>query len=128
MNFKPSYTFCFIFIIVFGLQILVLHLQGSLGPRFFYRNYYKNVRNAEYEYLVEMTKSINSHSDVENVCAICLNDLHEEEENPTAESRLIIEGLDLKKHRIIKTNCKHKFHKSCFIEWMRRKKDCPVCR
>lgn len=57
-----------------------------------------------------------SQSD-EEVCIICLCDYGDEEEDVRNEN-----GLVHSKY------CRHKFHKSCIVNWLEKKNECPCCR
>jgi hypothetical protein len=45
----------------------------------------------------------------ETICTICRNTVNRSE-------------------KIYRLDCEHRFHKECAIEWLRIKKECPVCR
>mmetsp|Transcript_26904 Transcript_26904/g.41717 ORF Transcript_26904/g.41717 Transcript_26904/m.41717 type:complete len:241 (+) Transcript_26904:197-919(+) len=53
----------------------------------------------------------------DEVCIICLSDYGDEEKDVRNEH-----GLVHSKY------CRHKFHKSCIVDWLEKKNECPCCR
>lgn len=51
----------------------------------------------------------------QDYCLICLDDFEEHKDKLSFKT-------------ILKTPCKHYFHRKCLNKWMSRKKSCPVCR
>ena len=54
-------------------------------------------------------------------CAICLTALHSDPPPSAVEFEAV-------SYRVMRTPCKHRYHSSCLVEWMRIKQDCPQCR
>ncbi|XP_057723530.1 uncharacterized protein LOC130939444 [Arachis stenosperma] len=75
---------------------------------------------AQFVNLLERSKIDEQDDDVEEQCAICL----EEFEHGIEDSRVAI----------VRTNCSHVFHECCIFRWFRRCADrqspysCPLCR
>lgn len=75
---------------------------------------------ALYDYAYE--EEVNLEEGGEEVeCAICLTALHADPPPSAGEFEAV-------SYRVMRTPCKHRYHGSCLVEWMRIKQDCPQCR
>lgn len=125
---RPSVPFCVIFILVIGVQILLIYYQSVYGSRFFIPSRFLP---AQFGYLYELPDDIESRPEIADECAVCMTSLHEEPSLQNAQSpqtRLILAKLKPKKGQAMKTPCKHSFHAACLVEWMSIKMACPTCR
>lgn len=59
---------------------------------------------------MEALDIFNTQNDYDNMCCICLS---------VMDNELLIHKID---------ECKHTFHSSCLIEWLRTSNQCPMCR
>ncbi|KAI7897604.1 uncharacterized protein BX663DRAFT_556558 [Cokeromyces recurvatus] len=108
-----------ILVIYVSLQVLILFLQDTFGPRFFVPSMYLP---QTYDYhpilsTAEDEESIAANKD----CAICMLpiDMHH------GHSSL---NVVLSRTNYMVTPCHHIFHTECLEKWMRIKLECPVCR
>jgi hypothetical protein len=58
---------------------------------------------------IRLYQNSNNNSEINETCSICLENLNS---NPVHEL----------------PECKHKFHSSCLITWLRINNGCPMCR
>lgn len=96
-----------------------------------------NEEKANLDTLEELSTDVscgkNSTQDpiVENICAICMNDLSVDPSIPYDEKILnkpFIKRLMKMKDKIMRTPCNHEFHIPCLVNWMQIKMECPQCR
>jgi len=63
---------------------------------------------------------VESEVSAEIACPICVTNM--------AMSRGAEAGTKCDEHYLLKTVCGHTFHESCLCQWLKRRKNCPVCR
>jgi hypothetical protein len=97
-------------------QYGLLNLQTIYGPKKVLPGcLFPPVYNYKYE-------EVNVEEELETAeCAICLNSLHSDPP-VSSESELDVD------FRLMRTPCKHKYHTSCLLVWMKIKLECPQCR
>lgn len=71
------------------------------------RNNHENLLT-NYEHVTILCKEDFSN----DICSICLDNLYDEEEHK----------------EIIKIKCNHMFHKECLEPWLRKQRNCPLCK
>lgn len=116
-----------------ALQVLVLFLQDTLGPRFFISERY-------------MPKPYNYHpvlqaSDEENPatllgdCAICMTPLIDKaaredlnSASAAAGARRTASAFLGKNLELMQAPCGHTYHTSCLQQWMGVRLQCPLCK
>lgn len=114
----PTFGFCYGGIVV--LQIIILALQDRFGSRFFIPKYFLP---EQYNYFVNI-KTDSTEEEVES-CPICMDPLNQQ---PSNAKLGLLESINLKTIKIMRTPCKHQFHEKCLKDWMDVKLECPFCR
>ncbi|KAI8374372.1 uncharacterized protein BYT42DRAFT_576128 [Radiomyces spectabilis] len=112
-----------------GLQVLVLLLQDTLGPRFFVPerylpqtyNYHPLLNPDDEEALQNEETDRNKSALRTRDCAICMLPVNI---SNTGSTGLRVLG----RTQYMVTPCHHLFHTECLEQWMRIKLECPVCR
>jgi len=125
---RPSITFCIVFVLVIGIQILLIYYQSIYGSRFFIP---KRFLPAPFQYFHELPQDIESGNENQvDECAVCMGSLLHEpiQYILSPNTRQIMAKLKPKKGQVMKTPCNHLFHIPCLVEWMTIKMDCPNCR
>ncbi|KAI8327169.1 hypothetical protein EDC96DRAFT_532516 [Choanephora cucurbitarum] len=103
-----------------GLQVLILFLQDSFGPRFFIPSKYMP-QTYDYHPILSHEDEETDTSQPPKDCAICML--------PIDVSHQHNSGLNvLSRTQYMVTPCHHMFHTDCLEKWMRIKLECPVCR
>ena len=149
---RPSYLKVLLLILITFIEVVILLLQKSLGPRTILP---KKYRKRGYDYYKDKV-NIESHVSKNPNCVICLESLSVEvDENfntvtKKVKSRNIcdkimricylnvlyetikrwlknMEGKTTKKKYMI-TPCDHVFHTVCLEKWMKLKNECPYCK
>jgi hypothetical protein len=150
---KPSYLKVFLLILITFIEMVILLLQKTLGPRTVLPTKY---RKRGYDYYKDHV-NIELHVSKNPNCIICLQSLSVEvDENFNTITKKIIkrrnkcdkimkicyldtlnekikrwfkniEGKAIKKKYMI-TPCDHVFHTQCLEKWMELKNECPYCR
>jgi len=134
---KSSILLCFAILISFGFQIYVLYLQSIKGPRFFIL---KGVfTTSDYDYFrdgsIDSRASLQQNNRIEltnmtKTCKICMEKLKEpphHEEIIDEKAKAVLDRLGVRPRKIMKTECRHRFHAICLVEWMMVKMECPKC-
>ncbi|KAI8645850.1 hypothetical protein BD408DRAFT_43760 [Parasitella parasitica] len=108
-----------------ALQVIVLFLQDSFGPRFFVPSRYLP-QTYNYHPIIavddeETTENPDSKAQQPKDCAICMLPI---DTNSHGHSSLNV----LSRTNYMMTPCHHMFHTECLEKWMRIKLECPVCR
>jgi len=112
------------------LQVLILYLQSKYGARFFIPH--KVITN-NYNYFRDFSMASSQGTELLNmtkVCRICMEELSEEPNEEGIlddEAKANLRRMNMDFGKIIKTECKHKFHAICLLEWMTIKMECPQC-
>ncbi|KAJ1656787.1 hypothetical protein IWQ61_003704 [Dispira simplex] len=119
--FHPEVYYLVVYV---GLQIVVLLLQDSFGPRFCIPsqlipptyNYHPVLPPSDPESALEDTTV---HDDHQNgrACTICMQTI-----DISAPSQILGRTV------YMVTPCHHIFHTECLLTWMRTKLECPICR
>lgn len=108
---QPHYEYCWLVGTLLGLQVALLHLQTTRGPRFFLpkswfsQNFFSYYRSPAEEDMLEPQD-----------CCICLNPLN-------LGMRRDEEG-----GRTVHTPCNHRYHLTCLQNWIAVNQQCPTCR
>ena len=149
---KPSYLKVFLLILITFIEMVILLLQKTLGPRTVlptkYRkrgyDYYKDHVNIELhvsknpnciiclqslsvevdENFNTITKKIKRRNKCDKIMKICYLDTLNEKIKRWFKN---IEGKAIKKKYMI-TPCDHVFHTPCLEKWMKQKNECPYCK
>ena len=149
---KPSYLKVFLLILITFIEVVILLLQKTLGPRTILPTKF---RKRGYDYYKDNV-NIEQHVSKNPNCIICLQSLSVEvDENFNTIIKKIkrrnkcdkimkicyldalnekikrwiknIEGKAVKKKYMI-TPCDHVFHTLCLEKWMKQKNECPYCK
>lgn len=149
---KPSYLKVLLLVIVTFIEVVVLLLQKSLGPRTILP---KKYRRKGFDYYKDKV-NIELHVSKNPNCVICLESLNVEvDENFNTVIKKVknknifdkimglcfldklnqkikrwlknMEGKNVKKKYMI-TPCDHVFHTVCLEKWMKQKNECPYCK
>ena len=126
---STSFTLTIMVLMTLAAQIIVLYLQSCFGVRFFIP---RERLFSGHNYLdISSTESMGTELlPMRKICTICME---ERSESPTfnetwlPEVKPLLERLKLQPGKILKTNCKHKFHAVCLLEWMMINMKCPKC-
>lgn len=130
---KTSMTTVLIVLIIIGVQAGVLYLQALHGARFFLP---KCHQLAYHNYLEFSSRESQSQSQaielIERVktCKICMEPLKESpvfDEGAIKSIKPILNRLEIEPKKVVRTECRHKFHAGCLVEWMMVKMECPQC-
>ena len=128
-NSKTNFFFCFSLIFINGYQMFLLFMQGKISGDYIIP---KNCKKNNYKYKKNLWNLMNKNLEFYNYqCSVCLNPFTINEFiNPIRENKLFfcIKKLFLKPILIYETPCHHYFHIDCLDNWLKRKKECPVCR
>lgn len=116
---EPTFGFCYGGIVI--AQIIILALQAKFGSRFFIPSYFLPAR---YNYYVNL-KTVLSEDEEAESCAICMDFLNQQPSNAKIG---LLEAINQKHIKIMKTPCRHQFHERCLKDWMDIKLECPFCR
>jgi len=100
---EPDYTFLSYLLSWVLLQVIVLFLQDSLGPRFFIP---RRCLPPKYDYHRAVT--LRGGDTLE--CVICMS------------------SIDTASKDYMVTPCEHVFHTICLLQWFNQKMECPTCR
>ena len=129
-NSKINYHFCTSLLIFHGYQLLILYFQernsgDCIIPKKYRKNYYEYKRN-----IINLIK--NNPDFYKFQCSICLNPFTSIEFiNLYLNSNLCClfkKYFFDKKIYIYQTPCNHYFHIECLSNWIKQKKECPICR
>ena len=125
----PSIPGTIAIVISVGLQIFILFLQAKYGVRFFLP---KRILSDEYSYFHDQSEENSAMELIKIIrtCNICLGKLSKSPnltETPDMEVQSTLDRMDIQPESTMKTECKHKFHAVCLIEWMKEKMECPMC-
>ena len=112
-----------------GAQVIFLYLQAKYGVRFFIP---KKIHSNDYSYFHDQSEESSATELIKIVrtCNICLGKLSKAPnltEQPDMEAQSILERIKAQPETVMNTECKHKFHAICLIEWMKDKMECPMC-
>jgi hypothetical protein len=101
---RPKYWYAGLVTGLLVLQILLLTAQNLFGPRFMVPQRFKPHVHCYFQPLreIEMAEFVD--------CNVCLSPF----------------GAD--NAQVMRTPCKHLFHKDCLTHWMAIKLQCPTCR
>tara|TARA_A100000164_G_scaffold299773_1_gene274508 strand:- start:27 stop:635 length:609 start_codon:yes stop_codon:yes gene_type:complete len=107
MNNLKSYTNNRIKKIIWeGKQIFIINIYKKLYYSFSNNILFMEKNQTEYNYVNEY---------IDDGCAICLDPLFKKKNNFVLNT-------------VIKTLCKHYFHKTCIKKWFNMNNTCPLCR
>lgn len=118
------------------LSLVVICLQGEIGPRFFVprclsRQYNYFVDRKKYDRLLQQ-RNANSNEPYDETCPVCLMGLTDPTPQNTPgeelKSKVFIRLNRGNKDNIMVAPCKHSFHTVCLLTWMQIKMECPACR
>ena len=114
-RFQPDLGFCLVLSAIVVSQVTLMFLQKVLGPAFFLP---KTCRPGFFEY----SEALEGQAG-EQACPVCFVPLSEDpdKDHSNLEQRLVLKNC-------YRTPCGHRFHKSCLVEWMDCKLECPCCR
>eukprot|EP00826_Nyctotherus_ovalis_P035786 TRINITY_DN3105_c0_g2_i6.p1 TRINITY_DN3105_c0_g2~~TRINITY_DN3105_c0_g2_i6.p1 ORF type:complete len:310 (+),score=53.29 TRINITY_DN3105_c0_g2_i6:308-1237(+) len=112
-EFQPNYLLGWIIIGVISIQLIVLCLQKILGIKFFLPKF---LRKQLYNY-ERMIKENDQTAEQLGDCSICLMPVSQSADNYEEKAKSYME-----------TPCKHCFHSKCLEEWIKHKRQCPICR
>lgn len=115
---EPTFGYCYTGLVI--AQIVFMACQSRFGARFFIPSF---LLPAKYNYYVSIKTSL-PEDEVEG-CPICMDPLNQLPANAKAG---LLESLNQKQIKIMRTPCKHQFHEKCLKDWMDVKLECPFCR
>ncbi|KAI9477893.1 MAG: hypothetical protein EXX96DRAFT_229516 [Benjaminiella poitrasii] len=100
-----------------AVQVLILFLQDTFGPRFFVPSKYLP-QTYDYHPILTTMEDEESRAATKKDCAICMLPIDMQHSSLLSASRT----------NYMVTPCHHLFHTECLEKWMRIKLECPVCR
>lgn len=153
-NLRPSYFKVSLLILIILIEMVILILQKSLGPRIIIPKKFRK-QNQAFDYYKDKV-NIEKHISHNPICVICLenlendiddnlNKIKKKKKPKTLVSELMnilylnalnakikkainyLIGKNLKKKYMI-TPCDHVYHSVCLEKWMKHKNECPYCR
>ena len=114
------------------LQVAVLYLQAKLGVRFFIP---RSILPSDHNYFQDISEDRDQGTELKplllKMCNICMGNLSERSnfaEITNPEVKDVLTRLGVRPESTMRTECRHKFHAACLIEWMMVKMECPVCK
>eukprot|EP01029_Cantina_marsupialis_P015464 TRINITY_DN33935_c0_g1_i1.p1 TRINITY_DN33935_c0_g1~~TRINITY_DN33935_c0_g1_i1.p1 ORF type:complete len:682 (+),score=121.72 TRINITY_DN33935_c0_g1_i1:157-2202(+) len=117
-----SWTFLYFLYAILLIQTVVIILQDRLKPRFFVPKRFLPKRYDYHQKLPAKVVSTDaSTSDIQNAmeCGVL----------KSIDCSICITSVDMEHSgKYMLTPCGHLFHKSCLLEWMNIRLECPTCR
>lgn len=131
-NISTSGIFIIGLMFCLALQVFVLYLQAKRGVRFFIP---RCILASDHNYFQDLPDDTNQGTELKplllRMCNICMGNLSErsnfaEITNPDVKD--VLTRLKVRPESTMRTECGHKFHTACLVEWMMVKMECPVCK
>ncbi|EEB08976.2 ubiquitin-protein ligase E3 [Schizosaccharomyces japonicus yFS275] len=123
LGFAPNYKASLAIVAYVFMQVIILLLQESFGPRFFLPSFLFSSKSIYDYHPVIHTEDLETLVSNSNTCPICMQTI----ELPSEGSALHPSSIMLRRNYML-TPCHHLYHRQCLMQWMELHSICPMCR